>query len=275
MSCAVYDIRCNADNQNQNPEAIKTKLRALAKKWTFQLERGEETGYLHYQGRISLFKKCLPSKAHQLFDTFTMNYIEPTSKAGRDSFYVLKEQTRVEGPWKDTDPDIFIPIQYQNIQFHDYQQEIYDNKDINHRQINLVFDPKGNNGKTTIGALSSIKKGYIYLPFINDYEDLMATMLCKCYDVTRDPKVVLLDMPRALGKDRLGQIYAGLETIKGGYLFDKRYHFKEWWINAPSIYVFSNKMPDLKYLSLDRWRFLKITKSKKFTEFNPADYSDN
>lgn len=35
-------------------EELKKFLSAIAKKWCFQLERGEENGFLHYQGRVSL-----------------------------------------------------------------------------------------------------------------------------------------------------------------------------------------------------------------------------
>ena len=38
-------------------EEVKEWLKKLAKKWCFQLEKGEKTGYVHYQGRVSLIVK--------------------------------------------------------------------------------------------------------------------------------------------------------------------------------------------------------------------------
>jgi len=215
--CAVYEFRMNADKLDE--QSVIKQLRKIAKKFTFQLEKGEQNGYLHYQGRISLIKKSSKQALLKLFlDIPQPNYLEPTvsKESLKEAFYCLKEATKVKGPWKDSDPDIYIPSQYRLTELRPYQLNILNDNYHNDRTINFIYDPQGNKGKTTICAIASITKGYIYLPFINDYEDLMATMLCECYEITRSTTAVMLDMPRALGKERINQIYAGLETIKGG-----------------------------------------------------------
>jgi hypothetical protein len=53
MVSAVYDFRCNSDIFSEYDDLHKF-LDTKAKKWVFQLEKGEQTGYEHYQGRISL-----------------------------------------------------------------------------------------------------------------------------------------------------------------------------------------------------------------------------
>ena len=59
-------------------------------------------------------------------------------------------------------------------------------------------------------------------------------------------------MPRAMPKWHLAEFYAGLESIKNGCAYDKRYSFKKQRFNRPQILVFSNQMPYFKMLTQDR-----------------------
>ena len=90
-------------------------------------------------------------------------------------------------------------------------------------------------------------------PFCNDFRDLMR-MVCdmdetNCY---------LIDMPRAVSKDKLFQLYGAIEKIKDGYAYDDRYRFTEKYFNPPVVWVFTNRCPDLGLLSLDRWKLWTI-----------------
>ncbi len=51
--CAVYDFRYS--KEEKTPQDIIDLLKGIAKKYVFQLEKGD-TGYLHYQGSLSLIK---------------------------------------------------------------------------------------------------------------------------------------------------------------------------------------------------------------------------
>ena len=68
----------------------------------------------------------------------------------------------------------------------------------------------------------------------------------------------LIDMPRALKKDKLFGFYSALETLKDGYAYDDRYRFVEKVFDCPNIWVFSNCMPDPDMLSIDRWRIYSV-----------------
>ena len=61
-----YDFRYNADDLT--PEDIKGMLNGVAKRYVFQLEEGD-TGYRHYQGRLSLIKKRRKNQVLKLFVT--------------------------------------------------------------------------------------------------------------------------------------------------------------------------------------------------------------
>lgn len=72
-----------------------------------------------------------------------------------------------------------------------------------------------------------------------------------------------------MNKERLGGIYSAIEQIKKGKLYDLRHCYKEYWIDSPTIWVFSNIPPDLSLLSKDRWKIWVVddTKSlKPYTE---------
>lgn len=260
MAAAVYDFRMSADKCT--PLDLVKKLKLLAKKWTFQKEKGEKKGYLHYQGRLSLRKKTTKSAALSLFGDLAPNYLEPTvsSEHRKESFYVVKDQTRVDGPWSDTDPEpAYIPVQYRNVELTNFQEYILANLNTSWRIIDLLVDTTGGRGKTTVAAIGSLVKGHFYVPCIDDYKVMMEFICSGVHpDPQKAPKVFFIDIPRAVKQNKLAGIYAALETLKGGYLFDTRNKAKFRWIDSPTIWVFTNTKPDLNMLTKDRWRFWRI-----------------
>jgi hypothetical protein len=63
----------------------------------------------------------------------------------------------------------------------------------------------------------------------------------------------IVDMPRGMKKDKLGDFYSGIEVIKNGVAYDKRYTAKKIRFNRPRIFVFTNTLPELNLMSKDRW----------------------
>lgn len=277
----MWDFRCNRDHYASPKELVNT-LRRFCKKFVFQLEKGVETGYEHWQGRCSLIKKKRKNELMnelRSMDIQIPNYIEPTANTtyySGDMFYVMKEETRLsEKFYTDRDKEfdeVYMPYQYRGLKekFYPYQIQVYDSHaHRSARQINFVFDPDGNKGKSTIASIMEIEGLAIDLPPVNDMKELLQVACDECYERTRDPKVVFIDMPRALDKSRLFGIYSGIEQIKKGKLYDCRYHYKKWWIDAPQVWVFSNVPPDLEALSRDRWNLLQINKKFEFEPYLP------
>jgi hypothetical protein len=64
----------------------------------------------------------------------------------------------------------------------------------------------------------------------------------------------IFDLPRADDIAKKKQMWMAIETIKNGYLYDKRYNFREMWIEPPKILVFANDNPPFESLSADRWK---------------------
>lgn len=234
---------------------LKKFCKEHAKAWVFQEEIGEG-GYHHWQLRLSLKTKVrIPPKP------VTGCKYTPTSEENYTNFfYVTKEDTRVEGtiPYSDRDKDIYIPRQYRGLmdRLYPWQEQILKSKDIfDCRIVNFVYDPVGSNGKTCVSALGELIKNGIMLPAVNDKKELMQIMADICIDTdNRTPGIVFIDMPRALDKTALNGIFACIEEIKNGKLYDMRYHYKSYWIDSPQIWVFSNIPPNLDFLSKDRWK---------------------
>lgn len=239
------------------------RLKQIAKKWCFQLEECPETKKLHYQGRMSLKTKKRLKQAVEALDLKGAHL--SASHCDEDDEYVSKPQTRVAGPWRNTDAEkAYIPRDVREITaLLPWQQTLYEASQIyERRQIYYVYDPVGNNGKSIFTRWMMAHRHGQLLPFCNDYKDLMRMVMC-----VPDSKCYIIDMPRAINKEHLNQLYSGIESIKGGYAYDDRYHFKQKLFDPPVIIVFANKLPDRGMLSEDRWRIFGISEQKTLYEF--------
>lgn len=263
-AAAVYDFRVNASEVDIS--RYKAFLRMWCKKYCLQLERGEATGYEHYQGRLSLIKKKRKVELMKLFEGAGVpvpNYLEPTSSPvylKGDNFYVMKEDTRIDGPWTDKDEEKYIPKQFREKDLKKWQVKVVeDSKVFNDRLVNVIYDPVGCNGKSFLSSYCSLFLSGITVPPVNDAKELMAVMCDICMGKEeRKPNPVFIDMPRSQDQSRLYGVYSAIEQIKNGLLYDLRYKYKEWWIDSPAIWVFMNTMPDLSSLSKDRWIIWEI-----------------
>lgn len=273
-ACAMWDFRMNAEGLDYM--VIIKSLRKIAKRFVFQKEQGE-SGYLHYQGRMSLIKKHRHNELLKILRTLEMpvpNYHGQTANAtyyAGDMFYVMKEETRVDGPWDERIVEKYIPRQYRDMlsKLYPYQKFIYENAEVfDTRIINMIYCPKGNVGKSTIASVCELYGKGIDLPPVNDAEKLIQSCCDICEGKSiRNPSPIFVDLPRAMNKERLNGIYTAIEQIKKGKLFDLRYKYKEYWIDSPQIWVFSNIEPDLAMLSIDRWRLWTINEEKELVKY--------
>lgn len=264
---AVWDFTINKDRAEC--ETIKSRCREWGKKWSFQLEEGKE-GYLHWQGRISLKSKV---RASPDWDDWGCHFSPTSDENKTNTFYVTKMDSRVDGPWSDNDTEVYIPRQFRNLTLRPWQQKVLEDSEIfNDRIINMVVDGGGNKGKSTLAAICELRHGGIDLPPVNDCKELLQAACDICIAKnTRDPKIMFVDLPRAFDKSRLHGIYSAIEQIKKGKLVDLRYSYKEWWIDSPAIWVFSNREPDLSMLSQDRWRVWTFSEQMDLIKYVPND----
>lgn len=249
-------------------EAAKTILKSIAKQWVFQQEKCPTSGKLHLQGKVSLLVKKRENQVAYLFKPLNNAHVSRTATVNRNDWsYVTKDASRVAGPWSYKDQVINIPLQYSDSvikELRPWQQDVLDRGKIVSRNVNLILDFKGNVGKSTLVGYACCRKLAQNIPFCNDFRDIMRLVMDK-------PKSSLyfIDLPRAINKDRLNQMYAGIEQIKGGYAYDDRHTFREAWFDTPEIWVFTNVKPCNSYLSADRWKLWEISDDDKLVKFSP------
>lgn len=241
-------------------------LEANCKKWIFQLELSDPTennpeGYEHWEGRFSLRKKRRKTELIKILgkrEYMKTCHVSYETYTNDDDFYVTKEDTRIDGPWANTDKVIYIPRQCREVmnKWRPWQQQIIE--DIgkwNTRTINVILDPTGSIGKSTfVGYLNATNQA-MQVPPLNDMKDLLG-LVCDA----PTSKMYLIDMPRALKKDKLGGLYSGIESIKSGFAYDIRYQYKSKNFDCPNIWIFTNTQPDLDMLSPDRWKIWTVNK---------------
>lgn len=229
-------------------------LKTYCKKWCFQEEIGD-SGFRHFQGRVSLRTKKRLSSLINISPANQIHWSITSKGATGNNLYVTKEDTRVDGPWSDKDVPLYIPRQIREIKvWRPWQQAVLEKSKIwDTRTIDCIIDKVGNIGKSVLVTYMGVHKLACQIPFANDYKDVLSGVMDRpkrgCY---------LVDMPRALKKEKLFQLYSALESIKSGYAFDPRYSFKEEYFDSPNIWVFTNNAPDTNLLSRDRWRFWEI-----------------
>jgi len=265
-ACCVYDFT-SFDETDEHK--IRLILADLCKKYCFQQEMGENTHRLHYQGRFSLkIKKRLHEVVKILNEKgLTKLHLSITSTANRDNnFYVLKEETRVKGPFSDEN-EIYITNDLRVIkELYPWQKKLIEHltpEDL--RLIDIIIDTRGCNGKSTLSKYLRVYGESRKIPYCDSYKDLMRMAYC-----VGAHKLYIIDLPRALekSKSKLSQFFAGIEELKTGYAFDDRNHFKDRVFDRPRICVFTNSIPDLSLLSLDMWKFWTI-QNNELVKFVP------
>lgn len=245
---------------------VRKTLKEYCKKYCFQQEQGEKSGGIHFQGRFSLKLKKRSPEVVKLFSKHWKGFhVTPTSNENKDNdFYVLKEDTRIDGPFTDLN-EIYIPKDVENMkELWPFQKKIFnDHKIYDERTINMVIDTIGNKGKTRCTRYCCINGDAEEIPFAKDFRDIMRMS----YDLG-PRKCYFIDLPRALPKDRMKEFFAGLEKLKSGYAFDDRHRLKVRRFDPPNIYIFSNIYPDTSLLSKDMWKIWTINEDKELVPYN-------
>lgn len=277
IPCVGWDLSTSRDKSTDNELEMASRLRQVFKKFVFQKEEGKD-GYVHWQIRGHLYKKKRQHEAVAAFADITYKAAHWTRTStevhkGNNFNYVMKAEGRLAGPWTDkdslADPP---PLTRQLVDF--YKHELYPwQKDcvgwtqhLDDRLIRCVVDDRfhgGNRGKSVFCEALEYEAAAYELPPLNDLKEFMEVCMGippqKCY---------LVDMPRAMKKEKLAAFYSGLESLKNGVMYDRRYAFKKRRIDRPQIIVFSNKVPDIMLLSLDRWDIRRINDQHELEPVN-------
>lgn len=221
-------------------EKVIAILEPLADRFVIGDEVGEG-GYEHLQGRV-VFKVGK--------DTLTLANMQlgwhwqPTHV--RDFNYCEKEGNFYRSWEKSIN-------KFANLELLAWQEELVHMMDQQtERQIFVIYDPIGNHGKTYFSKYCVATRRATYVPPMTEAMDFMAFAMAK------PSSGYIFDMPRAETIKQRKGMWSAVEQIKNGYLYDKRYQFRDAWIDPPKVVVFCNEAPPKEGLSLDRWVLFKI-----------------
>lgn len=117
----------------------------------------------------------------------------------------------------------------------------------------VIVDRVGGRGKTTLAKILQARHEAQYCPQMDSAMDYMAFAMAK------PSKGYFIDVPRAEDYKKKASLWSAIEQIKNGYLYDKRYAYKDAWIDPPRILVTANQFPPHKALSLDRWEVYEMS----------------
>lgn len=247
---------------------LMQKLNTFCDKFVFQKELSDK-GYEHYQGRFHLGIKRNGNSLKNLLVSIELNELHftvtVTKNTGTD-WYMTKPETRLAGPWRDGDLPLYVPRQIRDIELRPWQQHIVSDAELfDTRTINFIYCPKGNVGKSTLATYIGVNKLGRALPSIDSYKDVMQAVMSggdcmKC-------KLYLVDMPRAINQAKMSGLFAAIEEVKSGHAFDTRHSLREVYFDNPNIWVFSNILPNMAYLSIDRWKLWTINDDHELVEY--------
>jgi hypothetical protein len=301
---AVFDLTIPRYDSNGDEivslETIKSIMKSSEiRHYCYQLEKGEKTGYEHYQARIKFSNKtgldCRKTWKGMRdwiiynfkitgFNFSATNSLNNDTKTKDSSFYSYcnKTETRLLGPWTDIDvPEQFIADVYRDFVknpdlLYPAQKQILENIKSNeskpirlkdNRSMNVFLDVHGKLGKSTIvQVLSYLNLGYDVSVEHEGREITEWLQNVFSSKGERNLKCLLVNIPKSFdNQDKLKGLYGTLENIiSTGKLRDRRNYAKEWIINIPTIWIFTNTIPDLNWITKDRWKFW-IMKGEKET----------
>lgn len=200
------------------------------------------TGYQHYQIRV-VFKKPMTLNELIMLGTEFHNW-QPTHV--RNFEYCEKDGNFYrswEGPLARFGTLDLWGWQKEAVEFFDGQDE---------RRILVIVDINGCNGKSYLSKWLVAHHKAVYVPPMQDGQDFMA------FGMAKPSTGYIFDMPRSESIKQRKGMWSAVEQFKNGYLYDKRYQFRDKWIEPPKIIVFCNEMPPLEALSEDRWDIFEM-----------------
>lgn len=233
-------------------------LKDLCKTYTMQFECGA-SGNFHYQAEFSLkVKTRLLTLANVIRKKYNVAvHLSPTSN--ENSGYCEKAESRLRGPWTSSDPaPIWQNPRLANIEVEPWMQSIFDKREeYEHRTIHYVFDPHGNIGKSTCVDLGVQRYGYMEFPPLSSFKEssqMFYSLLRQAGFPTKGLRI-MIDIPRNLSQSKLEEFYAGIECTKSGRCFETRYAAGIHYFERPQVWVFSNSLPNPRWLSKDMWQW--------------------
>lgn len=250
-------------------ERVCSVLTEFGAQWCFQLERGTSNGKLHYQVRLILcdaqkFETLLTILEARFYDRRDITVCPESNNSiqqGGLAFYVMKDETKVDGPWHDPTYRTrkFVPYTMKDLKMMEtplpFQQSILDACALepDDRTINWVANFTGCAGKSKLMKYMRMMPGYDMARI-----SLGSATQIKTSIIGKGPhRIYMVDLPKVRGSDeRVQELFSAIEEIKNGWVESPMYgkSDQELLMEPPHVWIFSNELPNLSFCSLDRWR---------------------
>jgi len=237
-------------NQFETLELLQ-KLQTFCKSGCYQLEEGESTGYLHYQGYIELTKKNRREFLTKRLDAF---HYEVCRNIDASIKYCTNPSKLRHG-----EPVLFnlsLPYSGQDLilekDFYPWQKFISAlvKTTPDDRSIYWFYEREGKTGKSKFAKTMAYHNPKVCMTTATKSADIL-TCVEKHYNT------YIFDFPRSLGDFTP---FNALEQLKNGYITDCKLKKagRTLMFQPPHIIIFSNHEPNIEKLSKDRWKIYNI-----------------
>lgn len=244
----------------------------------FQLECTDVEGKpnWHFQGSVHLKDRTRPSTYAKLIRTkfppklsLHVGYTSNNGLEALKNYCMKKDDTYRLGPWTDKDvarteeEKILVELksEYKDVVWKPFQQTIIDSilAPVNKRVINWFYQVQGNVGKTYLCNYLNL---YYDIPIMT-YSD--SRRIIYLVTQTKRSSCYVFDLTKSKPKDVGGQdLYAAMEQIKNGIIFNTFQKPCQFRMKSPHIWVFANVSPNRNMMSRDRWNVYTIDPETNF-----------
>lgn len=237
----LYDFVINNYTEDEVSQVCQT-ITEICKKGGFGKEIGE-SGTPHLQGYLNLKKKLRITALHKY-----AGFARASFRAVRNEEALIKYIQKDGNTWTFGFPKPLKIIK----DLREWQNNLLENllKEPDDRKIYWIYDKTGNNGKTVFAKYLCFHHNAIYVN--GKCSDALNIIFNTDMDKTN---IVIFDLPRSQGSN---VSYTGIESIKNGIIYNSKYETGMKLFNSPHLVIFSNELPEMEKLSLDRWEIITI-----------------
>jgi len=249
-ACRMWHVTLKHSSSSSNsvvsPQSLRDWIKEHCETAVWQLEKGETTGYEHWnislklkeKKRLTFFRHHFASDAH----------IEVPRNIDAVTDYCCKTETRIAGPYRWPEQVESVQDPLLGLPYYPWQQELIDIVDSppNRRDVHWIHENIGNRGKTSFAIHLILTRNAIMLG--GKKADIMHAMNNKY-------KIVVINASRTT-ENFIS--YDSIETLKDGACFSGKYESQMKLWNPPHVLVFANFAPDLTKMSADRWKIHEI-----------------
>jgi len=255
-SNAMKHWHCRLSFENGSKDSIGSWVKEFCSEATYQAEEGSEIkdgethGYRHWQLHLCLKKKQRWEWLKRHFHKDV--WVEAARNIEASMNYCNKDATCFMGPfvYPETVQEVEDPL--EGLEYYPWQKDIVEEiktpptKGMN-RYVNWIWSKSGKMGKSAMCKHLYLKHGATFIG---------GKAADAAFAVKTNAKVVVCNIPRS--KEKWIHPYDWAEGIIDGMIFSSKYESGAKVFNAPHIFFFANYPPDVKEMSEDRWKVVRI-----------------